>query len=480
MSVVRVGPVHFQSLEHELEPVTEYLSGSMLNAGCGTRNIEPFLRRRKVTHVTRYDIASDDPAVVIGPLEHMPFDNGTFDSALCNAVLEHVADPARAMRELGRVVKPGGHVVVAVPFLQPFHACPGDFQRYTIDGLTQLGRAAGLEVVSILPVHSIAQTIGWILWEYACEKGGRLRRLLAWTTAFVLTRVWNRTDPAVVRNANTLQAVFRVAHVPEAGVIGTAWRQAPVPAASAAVPTMLLPDELRLLHHLGQEYYSGAGAIVEGGAFLGGSTVALADGVRRNRLRRRSNVKPIHTFDRFEVEEYTRHYFADGRPAGASFLDEFRRNIAPYDDLVEVHPGDIMNQRWSGEPIEILFVDVAKSPRLCDWVIWQFFGSLIPGRSLVIQQDYLYQENVAWLYVAMEVYADYFEYVCDTELNSVVFLHVRAIPPSALRPDTVERLSIEEQRTLMDRAAAKFSGRQREVMLAAKADYLRKLEASLL
>lgn len=80
----------------------------------------------------------------------------------------------------------------------------------------------------------------------------------------------------------------------------------------------------------------------------------------------------------------------------------------------------------------------------------------------------------------MEVYADYFEYVCDTELNSVVFLNVRAIPPSALRPDTVERLSIDEQRALMDRAAAKFSGRQREVMLAAKADYLRKLEASLL
>src|SRR5436305_7848966 len=100
-------PVHFQPLERELEPVARYLSGHMLNAGCGTRDITPFLRRNGVTEITRYDIASTDPDVILGPLESLPFADGSFDSALCNAVLEHVVGVDAAMRELERVVRPG-------------------------------------------------------------------------------------------------------------------------------------------------------------------------------------------------------------------------------------------------------------------------------------------------------------------------------------------------------------------------------------
>src|SRR6185295_11427907 len=197
--------------------------------------------------------SSDDPAVILGPIESMPFEDATFDSALCNAVLEHIIDPERAMSELARVVRKGGHIVATVPFLQPYHACPGDYRRYTADGLAQLGRNAGLEVLELLPVHSIAQTLGWILWEYAQEKGGRLRKAAAWTVAYLLTRFHTRTDPKVLKNANTVQAVFRVPHSIEGAVLGTGWRRQPLPAATTAVPTMLLPDELRLLHHLAQD-----------------------------------------------------------------------------------------------------------------------------------------------------------------------------------------------------------------------------------
>ena len=174
--LVRIGPVHFQTLEQELAPVTHYLTGHVLNAGAGARDIGPYLRRAGATQVTRYDLESSDPEVVIGPLEDIAFPDATFDSVLCNAVLEHVTDVDQAIHELARVVRPGGNLVVAIPFLQPYHACPGDYRRYTADGLAALGRSAGLEVVGILPVHSIAQTLGWILWEWALEKGGRLRK----------------------------------------------------------------------------------------------------------------------------------------------------------------------------------------------------------------------------------------------------------------------------------------------------------------
>jgi SAM-dependent methyltransferase len=207
--LVRIGPVHFQSLESELEPVVAYLGGRLLDAGSGTRDITPFLRRHGVTGVTRYDVTAAGPDAVIGALESMPFAGASFDAVLCNAVLEHVADAEQATRELARVVRPGGHLVVAVPFLQPYHPCPGDYQRYTAEGLAALGRRAGLEVVSVLPVHSLGQTLGWILWEHALEKRGILRLSGAWIAAYALTRWSVRTDPALRRNANTFQAVFR-------------------------------------------------------------------------------------------------------------------------------------------------------------------------------------------------------------------------------------------------------------------------------
>jgi ubiquinone/menaquinone biosynthesis C-methylase UbiE len=211
--------VHFQTLEQELAPVTKYLTGHVLNAGAGARDIGPYLRRAGAAQVTRYDLESFDPEVIIGPLEDIAFPDATFDSVLCNAVLEHVADVDQAIRELARVVRPGGHLVVAIPFLRPYHACPGDYRRYTADGLAALGRSVGLEVVDILPVHSIAQTLGWILWEWALEKGGRLRKAAAWSFAYAATRVSHRTDSALIRNANTFQAVFRRPATP---VLGTA------------------------------------------------------------------------------------------------------------------------------------------------------------------------------------------------------------------------------------------------------------------
>lgn len=480
--LVRVGPVHFQPLEQELEPVARYLTGHLLNAGAGSRDIEAFLRAHGTTQITRYDIASDDPAVLLGPLESMAFEDSCFDSALCNAVLEHVVDVDLAMRELARVVRPGGHVVVAIPFLQPYHACPGDYRRYTADGLHQLGQKAGLEVVEILPVHSFAQTLGWLLWEYAKEKGGWWRRYATGPIVFLWTRLSHRTDSALKKNANTFQAVFRRPRAPEEeAIIGTAWRSDPVPDSCAEIPTMLVADELRLLHHLAASYYSGAGCIVDAGSFLGGSTVALAGGLRRNprALEGRDGEKIIHSFDRFEVEEWTRGiFFPAETPAGTSFRETFQRNIAPYADLVEVHAGDVCKEEWNGGPIEILFIDLAKHWTVCDWVTWQFFPHLIPGRSIVVQQDYLYHHWVAWLHVTMEFYSDYFEFACDTEVNSVAFRYKKRIPEDVLRRHTVESLTLAEKTELMDRAANRFHGAKRAMMIAAKAHFVEMLSAS--
>lgn len=52
-------------------------------------------------------------------VHHIPFEDNRFDVVLCNHVLEHVRDDIQAMKEIYRVLKPGGFAVLQVPFFNP-------------------------------------------------------------------------------------------------------------------------------------------------------------------------------------------------------------------------------------------------------------------------------------------------------------------------------------------------------------------------
>jgi hypothetical protein len=255
------------------------------------------------------------------------------------------------------------------------------------------------------------------------------------------------------------------------------WRQRALPDACAGVPTMLIPDELRLLEYLTEDCYRGEGAIVDAGCFLGGSTLALASGLRKNLARRhRRETRRIHSFDLFLVEDWTRGiYFPPEVAAGTSTRQIFDRTIAPYAGLVEVHEGDITATRWQGGPIEILFIDVAKLWTTCDWITLNLFPHLIPGRSIVVQQDYLYSEWNGWIHVTMEYFADEFEMLCDTEFNSVAFRLVKPFAPGRIKPNLVAEMPTAEKIDLMDRAGARFTGAQAEMLRTAKAHFLEML-----
>lgn len=178
-----------------------------MNAGCGNRDLTAILKEYGATEVVNYDIESTIPGAIIGSLVETPFQDNEFDSIICNAVLEHVPLIDRVMSELARTLKPGGHLVVGVPYLQPYHQNPTDFRRYTREGLIELGELHGLTTVEVLPVHTIAQTLGWIAWEYALERGG-IRPYVVYPIVWLATRLFHRTDMALKNNANTFQAIY--------------------------------------------------------------------------------------------------------------------------------------------------------------------------------------------------------------------------------------------------------------------------------
>lgn len=229
---------------------------------------------------------------------------------------------------------------------------------------------------------------------------------------------------------------------------------------------MLMAREQQLLYCLARDEFRNEGLIVDAGCFLGGSTLALASGLRANpRFQAAPRRDVIHSYDLFTVEPWTIGiYFPEGTPQAMSFEPVFRENISPFADLVAVHSGDVKQAPVPDASIEILFIDIAKHWETSDYVVRAFFPRLVPGRSLIIQQDYLYHVWTGWLPVTMEYFSDYFEIVDHTEQNSVVFLYTQAAPPEAFSRDVIQNLSRSQIRELADRAIARFEPPQQKIL----------------
>lgn len=206
---------------------------------------------------------------------------------------------------------------------------------------------------------------------------------------------------------------------------------------------MLSWDERIMLSWLTEQAYSGAGEIVELGVFIGSSTVSLASGLVRN-TRAVDKGRRIHAYDLFAGdyeakvirEQYGQEVGEDG-----SFRVLYETNIAAYRDCVSINAGDIAAAAWSGKPIEILFVDILKSPATVAPVVRTFFPNLQVGRSLVIMQDYNFP-MLPYSAVLMEHFADYFSYAGETEKNSVLFVNTRPIPAELLAEFSYESLPV--------------------------------------
>ena len=94
--------------------------------------------RRRAPNVINLEIEATPEVDIIADGHLLPFKDNTFDAVISEAVLEHVHAPDTVVSEIYRVLKPGGYICVAVPFLQGYHASPSDYQRWTVTGIVQL------------------------------------------------------------------------------------------------------------------------------------------------------------------------------------------------------------------------------------------------------------------------------------------------------------------------------------------------------
>ena len=127
----------------------------VLDAGSGEGRFKPLFAH---THYVGVDLAVGDATWdytrldAINTLERLPFADNTFDAAVCTQVLEHLAEPEAVLREIQRVLKPGGILVLVAPQSWHEHQIPHDYFRYTSFGLRHLLGKAGYQVDTMIPL----------------------------------------------------------------------------------------------------------------------------------------------------------------------------------------------------------------------------------------------------------------------------------------------------------------------------------------
>lgn len=129
-----------------------HLSGRVLDMGGGRK--ATYLK--VLPNVTGIESANIDPAIdpthLIAPAGPLPFEAETFDEVICFNTLEHIYDPAAVVRDLYRVLKPGGRLHVIVPFMFRIHGHPDDFTRATPSWWEETFKRSGYAELSLMPL----------------------------------------------------------------------------------------------------------------------------------------------------------------------------------------------------------------------------------------------------------------------------------------------------------------------------------------
>jgi SAM-dependent methyltransferase len=158
------------------------VSGTVLDLGAGLRPFADLLPGRTIAldHRARPDID------LIGDAHRLPFGDETIDAIVCTEVFEHLVDPPAAARELIRILKPGGRLVLTTRFCFPLHDRPSDFWRYTSYTLERIFAPHDLVV---LPQHTAYETLVVLLVRRVMEPT-RLNRIVSPPVLALCALLW--------------------------------------------------------------------------------------------------------------------------------------------------------------------------------------------------------------------------------------------------------------------------------------------------
>lgn len=190
-------------LDKDLEEAREYMKGVTLDVG-GGRERGTFKVPEDINRII-IDINAARRPHILADVRSIPVKSNSADCVRCTELLEHVEYPEDMLEEISRVLKPGGALILSVPFLSNIHADPQDFQRFTDVKLKSMLERAELEVITLKKQGLYFSVIGDMVKRAILNARSRLVLLLYWLLPLLdlMVKLDNR---ACVRNSKFLSS----------------------------------------------------------------------------------------------------------------------------------------------------------------------------------------------------------------------------------------------------------------------------------
>lgn len=183
------------------------ISGEVLDFGCGSKPYRDLFS--KATDYLGVDLQDtghdhkDSQIDVFYDGRVLPFADCTFDAVVSFEVFEHVFDLPPVLREINRVTRGGGFLMISIPFAWPEHEIPYDFARYTSFGIGYMLKEGGYDIVEIRKTTSHVLAAAQIVIAYLRPKPQRhilLRYVQQIGIVFPCTLIAHLADALLPKN----------------------------------------------------------------------------------------------------------------------------------------------------------------------------------------------------------------------------------------------------------------------------------------
>ena len=172
--------------------IPQYCSGLMLDLGCGKAPLFGTYKNYIIDVMcvdwvnSFHDLSYIDISCDLS--KPLPLQNQHFDTIILSDVLEHIPTPENLWLEMARIIKPGGHLLVSVPFYYWLHEEPHDYYRYTEHALKRFASLSGFEILVMEQYGGVPEILADILakniinfhWRFGPLFADYIQRLVSW------------------------------------------------------------------------------------------------------------------------------------------------------------------------------------------------------------------------------------------------------------------------------------------------------------
>lgn len=152
--------LHFHQALREISPL---VSGNVLDLGAGSNPTHHQYLSPDCTFTKTDFPARPGVDAVVDFTQILPWPEASFDAVCVFNALYIAPHPENVLREIHRILKPGGICVISMPFVANEMPEPHDYHRFTLEGLDLLSSETGFEKITAVRLGDRWSSIAYIL-----------------------------------------------------------------------------------------------------------------------------------------------------------------------------------------------------------------------------------------------------------------------------------------------------------------------------